>query len=764
MISKEARKDASKGAGKDARKGAGKDASKGAGKDAKKDARKRAREKAGELVAGMTIEERAGQLTYNAPAIPRLNIPSYNWWNEGLHGVARAGSATVFPQAIGMAAAFDEQLIYEIGDCIAEEGRAKYNAYSAHGDRDIYKGLTFWSPNVNIFRDPRWGRGHETYGEDPYLTARLGVAFVKGLQGEGDVLKAAACAKHYAVHSGPEALRHEFDALATPKDMEETYLPAFEALVKEAKVEAVMGAYNRTNGEPCCGSKTLIQDILRDKWGFDGHFVSDCWAIRDFHEQHMVTSSAKESAALALNSGCDLNCGNTYLHVLNAYRSGLVDGETITRSAVRLFTTRCLLGLFEETEYDRIPYERVECEEHLKLAGRAAKESIVLLKNDGLLPLSADRLRTIGVIGPNADSRKALIGNYHGTSSEYITVLEGIRGYVKDQVRILYSEGCQLSEEKTEKLALDRDRIAEARIVAEHSDVVILCLGLDETLEGEEGDTGNSYASGDKEDLLLPKPQRELMEAVMECNKPVVFCLMAGSAIDLSYPAKHFNAILQLWYPGARGGRSTAEILFGDTSPSGKLPITFYESLDGLPDFTDYSMKGRTYRYMEGNAQFPFGFGLTYSKVEVEQATITEAAVRSEEAVIPEGITESEAAEIPEVKQASGKGEMMITATVRNLGTYDTDEVIQVYVKNEESLYAVKNPVLCSFMRIHIKAGERAKYCLPVDTNAFTVVNEKGERFPDGSRFTFYVGTSQPDERSRRLTGTEPVRLSFVRK
>ena len=354
--------------------------------------RQQARERAIELVQKMTVEERAGQLSYNAPAIPRLGIPAYNWWNEGLHGVARAGTATMFPQAIGMAAAFDEELVGKMAECVATEGRAKYNAYSKQEDRDIYKGLTFWSPNVNIFRDPRWGRGHETYGEDPFLTSRLGVAFVKGLQGNGEVMKAAACAKHFAVHSGPEALRHEFDAKATAKDMEETYLPAFEALVKEADVEAVMGAYNRTNGEPCCGSKTLIQDVLRDKWQFKGHYVSDCWAIRDFHENHMVTSSAKESAAMALNAGCDLNCGNTYLHVLNAYEQGLISEETITESAVRLFTTRFLLGLFDGSEYDEIPYETVECPEHIALAERATQESIVLLKNDGILPLDKKQI------------------------------------------------------------------------------------------------------------------------------------------------------------------------------------------------------------------------------------------------------------------------------------------------------------------------------------------------------------------------------------
>lgn len=346
-----------------------------------------ARKRAQELVSQMTLEEKASQLRYDAPAIPRLNVPAYNWWNEGLHGVARAGVATSFPQAIGMAAAFDTDLMGQVGQVIGVEGRAKYNAYSAQEDRDIYKGLTFWSPNVNIFRDPRWGRGHETYGEDPYLTGELGKAFVEGLQGDGEVMQAAACAKHFAVHSGPEAVRHKFDAKASQKDMRETYLPAFEKLVKEAGVEAVMGAYNRTNGEPCCGSKTLIQDILRGEWEFQGHFVSDCWAIRDFHEHHMVTDTAEESAAMALKAGCDVNCGNTYLHMMKAYQDGLVTEEEITLAAERLFTTRFLLGLFDETEYDQIGYDKIECKEHLELADKATAESVVLLKNNGILPL-----------------------------------------------------------------------------------------------------------------------------------------------------------------------------------------------------------------------------------------------------------------------------------------------------------------------------------------------------------------------------------------
>ena len=389
------------------------------------------------LVARMTLEEKASQLRFDAPAIERLGIPEYNWWNEALHGVARGGTATVFPQAIGLAAMFDDELLEKIAEAASVEARAKYNALSALGDRDIYHGLTMWSPNVNIFRDPRWGRGHETYGEDPCLTARLGTAFVRGLQGSGDTMRTAACAKHFAVHSGPEAIRHSFNAVASEKDMEETYLPAFRALVQEAGVEAVMGAYNRTNGEPCCASAYLMNKLR--EWGFEGHFVSDCWAIRDFHENHKITATPAESAAMALKTGCDLNCGCAYQSILQAYKEGLITEEDITRSAVRLFTARYMLGILgdEGSEFDEIPYDVIECEAHLDLAGKAAAESCVLLKNDGLLPLNPETCGTIGVIGPNANSRSALIGNYHGTASRYITVLEGIQDRTAGRCRVL---------------------------------------------------------------------------------------------------------------------------------------------------------------------------------------------------------------------------------------------------------------------------------------------------------------------------------------
>ena len=497
---------------------------------------KETREYAKQLVSQMTLEEKMSQMVYQSPAIERLGIPAYNWWNEALHGVARAGVATVFPQAIGLAATFDKELLQEIGDVVSTEGRAKFNEFSRKGDRGIYKGLTFWAPNVNIFRDPRWGRGHETYGEDPYLTGELGCAYIRGLQGpDPDHPKAAACAKHFAVHSGPEAIRHEFDARVSRHDLYDTYLYAFKRCVKDAKVEAVMGAYNRVNGEPACGSKTLLKDILRDEFGFEGHVVSDCWAIMDFHEHHRVTKNVEESAARAVNNGCDLNCGVAFLHLPKAYEDGLVSEEAITAAVERLMEIRIRLGMMKDypSPYEDLSYDLVECKEHVDLSVEAARRSMVLLKNENnMLPLDVKKIRSIAVIGPNANSRAALVGNYQGTSSRYITPLEGIQQYIGDDVRVTYAEGCHLYKNKVEGLGEDKDRFKEAVIAAEHADVVVLCLGLDATVEGEEGDAGNEYASGDKLGLNLPGLQEELLETITAVGKPVVLVLSAGSAWD----------------------------------------------------------------------------------------------------------------------------------------------------------------------------------------------------------------------------------------
>ena len=681
------------------------------------------------LVAQMTLEEKASQLRYDAPAIPRLGIPEYNWWNEAAHGVARAGKATVFPQNIGISATFDLPLVSKIGEVVSTEARAKFNMQSALGDRDIYKGLTFWAPNVNIFRDPRWGRGQETYGEDPYLTARMGVAYVRGIQGSGKYLRAAACAKHFAVHSGPEKLRHEFDAEVSEKDLRETYLAAFEALVKEAKVEAVMGAYNRFRGEPCCGSKLLLKKILRDEWGFDGHVVSDCWAISDFHLHHHVTATAPQSAAMAMEAGCDVNCGNTYLHILQAYQDGLVTEKQITRAAVRLMTTRMRLGLFDsDCEYDSIPYSENDSDAHAALALQAARESFVLLKNDGVLPANLDRIRSVAVIGPNANSIPALEGNYNGTSSRYVTFLEGIRAACAEKgVRVFYSEGSHLYKDRVQGLARSGDRLAEAKCLAQTCDLTILCLGLDASIEGEEGDAASYSDSGDKRDLELPECQRKLIAAVQSAGKPFVTVVAAGSALRV----EEGNAILYAWYPGQAGGAALAEILFGKVSPSGRLPVTFVRSADELPEFTDYSMKNRTYRYIDKEALYPFGFGLSYAEFEYSEAEIADQTA---------------------------------FVTVKNIGKIPAAEVTQLYVKRPDSPFDARNASLCGFVRTLLAPGEAKRIAIPIPDAAFEVVNDEGIRVSAGERFVFSIGSTQPDAASVRLIGRAPIQVELKRK
>lgn len=647
--------------------------------------------RAKKMVSEMTIEEKCSQLRFDSPAIERLGIPAYNWWNEGLHGLARAGTATMFPQAIGLAAAFDTDLTERIAEIIAIEARAKYNAYSAHNDRDIYKGLTIWSPNINIFRDPRWGRGHETFGEDPYLTALMGVAYVKGLQGDGEYMTAAACAKHFAVHSGPEELRHEFDAEVSDEDLYETYLYAFEKLVK-AGVQGVMGAYNRVNGEPACANTELMR-VLREEWGFDGYFVSDCWAIQDFHMHHKVTSDFIESAALALTKGCDVNCGCSYAYILQAYNEGKVTEAEIDRSVEKLFETRLKLGLFDKTYLDNIPYDVVDCAEHNAVSLEAAEKSMVLLKNDGILPLDRSSIGSIAVIGCSADSREALKGNYYGTASGYTTFLQGIKEACGDEIRVHYSEGCDFIKERCEGLAQADDRISEAVICAEQSDAVILCVGLNEHIEGEEGDTGNEYASGDKETLKLPESQLRLVKAVLDTGKPTIIVLAAGSSVTLEDDRE--NALICAWYAGPYGGTALAEIIFGEISPSGKLPVTFYKDTDKLPEFTDYSMKNRTYRYLESNENvlYPFGYGLTYSEFECRIVSV--------------------------------KGNT-VTVEAENVGGYDSGEVIQLYKESGKG-----NPHLCGIRRIYLLRGEKAQFEITADISE----NDK-----------LYCGFGQPEK------------------
>lgn len=568
-------------------------------------------ERAKELVSKMTIEEKIAQMRYDAPAIERLGVPAYNWWNECLHGVARQGCATVFPQAIAMAASFNTDLMYKVATAISDEARAKWNEFKKFGSTEQYQGLTYWSPNINIFRDPRWGRGHETYGEDPLLTGKMGTAFIKGLQGEGKYRKLDATIKHYAVHSGPEYERHGFNAVVSEKDLYETYLSAFKYCIDNAKPSAVMGAYNRVNGEACCASKTLLGDILFKEFGFDGYVVSDCGAIRDIHEGHKITANEVESAALALNNGCHLNCGEAYLSLYEAWEADLVTEETIDEAVTKLFEARFRLGMFDsDCEYDKIPFDVVECKEHTELNRKMAGESIVLLKNNGILPLDKSKIKTIAVIGPNADRIDVLWANYNGTPSKYVTPLRGIQNEFDG--RVIYARGSHPYDSSI----WTGTPIREAVIAASKADVVIFCLGLNPSMEGEEGDTYNGDVAGDKDTILLPEAQRKLFDEVMALKKPTIFVNISGSCVSLCDADEKCDAVLQCFYPGAEGGTALADIIFGKYSPSARLPVTFYKSTEDLPPFRDYSMENRTYRFFKGTPLYPFGHGLTYGDIQ----------------------------------------------------------------------------------------------------------------------------------------------------
>ncbi|HXK72877.1 MAG TPA: glycoside hydrolase family 3 C-terminal domain-containing protein [Clostridia bacterium] len=567
--------------------------------------------RAKELVSKMTLAEKTAQMQYESEAIDRLSIPAYNWWNEALHGAARSGTATVFPQSIACAASFNDKLMKKVGNAISDEVRAKYNQYSKFNGTEIYQGLTCWSPNINIFRDPRWGRGHETYGEDPLLTAKMGTAYIKGMQGNDKAYKKVDCTlKHYAVHSGPESLRHSFDAFVSEKDLYETYLFAFKYCIKHSNPSAVMGAYNRVYGEPCCGSSYLLEKILRKEFGFKGYVVSDCGAICDFHKYHKVTENEAESAALAVKSGCDLNCGDTYKWLKVAVAEGMLTEEDITKSSERLFEARFRLGMFDkECRYNQIPYSVICSKKHKKLNLDMARESIVLLKNSGILPLSNDK--KIAIIGPNADDLSVLLANYNGTADDYYTPLRGIRKLCKNGV--IYARGCHVTEDES-TWRYGEHPMREAIIAAKHSDVVIMCMGINPQIEGEEA--LHKGFKGDRDSIEMPLIQQKLFKEIRKTNKPIIFVNISGSCIDLSLPDKEADAVIQCFYPGALGGIALADIIFGRVSPSGRLPVTFYKDTTDLPDFEDYSMENRTYRFFKGKPVYSFGFGLSYADVE----------------------------------------------------------------------------------------------------------------------------------------------------
>lgn len=677
--------------------------------------------RAADLVARLTLDEKISQMQHAAPAIDRLGIPEYNWWNECLHGVGRAGTATIFSQAIGLAATWNTDLLAEVVTAIGDEGRAKHHEAARSGNRSQYYGLTFWTPNINIFRDPRWGRGQETYGEDPYLTARFGVTFVKYLQGDDPkYLKAAACAKHYAVHSGPENGRHYFNAVASPRDLWDTYLPAFEALVTEAKVEAVMGAYNRTNGEPCCASPTLLEEILRQRWGFQGHVVSDCWAIDDIFKHHRVVETAEEAVALAVNAGCDLECGCAYGALVGAVEQGLIDEPTIDRAVTRLMTTRFRLGLFDPDEavpYAAIPYSVNDSAEHAALALRTARESMVLLKNEaGFLPLPKT-LKRVAVIGPNADDLHVLLGNYNGTPSNPVTPLAGIRAKLPD-AEVVYARGSSVWGSHTEGYD-------EALRAARDAEVIIYAGGLSQAIEGEEGQhesvPDDEKSMGDRVDIVLPPLQQNLLEQLHQLGKPVVLVLINGGAVSVPWANAHLPAILEAWYPGQAAGTAIADVLFGDYNPGGRLPVTVYRSLDDLPGFHDYDMTNRTYRYFTGEPLYPFGYGLSYTDFAYRN-------LRLSRETLADGQT------------------LAVTVDVQNVGQRAGDEVAQLYLRHLNASIPAPRHSLQGFQRLALQPGETRRVTFTLESRQFSLVSAAGERVLEPGEVQIFVGGGQPSD------------------
>jgi beta-glucosidase len=680
-----------------------------------------------DLIGRLNLEEKVGQMLHESPGIERLGIPAYNWWNEACHGVGRNGRATVFPQVIGLGATWNRDLVLRIAGAIAVEARAKHNIAIADGRHGQYQGLTFWTPNINIFRDPRWGRGQETFGEDPYLTGELGTAMVLGLQGNDPrYLKTAACAKHYAVHSGPERERHTFDARPTPKDLYETYLPAFEKLVR-AGVEAVMSAYNRTLGEPCSGSKLLLVDILRGKWGFKGHVVSDCGAVDDFHEHHKVTKNAAESAALAVKNGCDLNCGKTYGALLEAVGQKLITEVQIDVSVRRLLATRFRLGMFDPP--DRVPWsstppEVIDGPEHRALAHQAAVESIVLLKNNGVLPIRPD-CESILLTGPTAANTNALLGSYYGFSPRLTTLAEGMVERAPGGCRVVYRTGCPLSGPLVPGINYTYSTASE-------NELTVAFLGLDPSLEGEEGDAVASLSGGDRDYIELPEGQREFLLELRKSAKKLVVVFTGGSAIAAPEAHEIADAVLYAWYPGCEGGRALADVLFGDASPSGKLPVTVPKRTEDLPAFNDYGMRGRTYRFADIEPLYPFGFGLGYAKLEYGALRLSKSEL------------------------ASG-AELVVSGALRNLSDRPVTESVQCYASPPRGSEESPLSVLVAFQRLSVPAGKTALIEFHLNASDFTQVNAAGKRAHTPGSYLVTVGSASPGKRAVALGAPKPA-------
>ncbi|MFZ6029090.1 MAG: glycoside hydrolase family 3 N-terminal domain-containing protein [Chloroflexota bacterium] len=686
-----------------------------------------------DLVARLTLEEKVSLMSYPAAGIPRLNIPAYNYWNEALHGVARNGQATVFPQAIGMAASWNPALVQQVASAISDEARAKYHeTLRRKGFTDIYQGLTFWSPNVNIFRDPRWGRGQETWGEDPVLTGEMGTAFVRGLQGDHPrYMKAAACAKHYAVHSGPERDRHTFNAAVSKRDLYGTYLPAFKKLVMDAKVESVMGAYNRTLDEPCCASKLLLEDILRNEWHFDGHVVSDCGALTDIHAHHKVTNDAAESAALAVKLGCDLGCDHVYEEIPAAIDRGLMTEADLNLALSRTLTTRFRLGMFDpddEVPYAATPMSVVACKKHVDLAYKMATETVVLLKNNNhILPIKPTD--SLMLTGPTGTSMEALLGNYYGLNSRMVTLIEGMVGRIPEGVRVEYHPGC---------LLFHPNAIPEswAPGMSANKDVTVAFMGLAPFLEGEEGESLLTPNQGDRSEIGLPAAQIDYLKKLSAQGAKIVLVLTGGGPIALGEIEDIVQAILWVGYPGQEGGRAVADILYGDVIPSGKLPLTWPKSLEDLPPFEDYNMAGRTYRFATAEPLFPFGFGLSYTQFAYHGLKLSKKNLKAGES-------------------------LGVSVTVTNVGAVKAAEVVQCYLSDLEASVPVPVSQLVGFERVTLKPGQQKRIRFTVTPEQMMLFDHDGKQVLEPGKFLVSVGGCSPSERGLALGAAQPVRAPF---